>query len=148
MIRDSSLVFGDFLTVALAAGTTLIGNTISLSDPNLADGEGCYLVILARTALATGGSAGTISFALATDEVSAISSSSQVIFNTGKLATSGASIPAGSILAVVRLPEAAPWQYYVGVLAVVTGATLTSGSVSAFLTLDGGSWKPAPASLN
>ena len=74
MILDERNEFCDATAVAGSAGTALLGDVIDLGATAnyIGEGEPLYLVIQTDTEIITGGNAGTISFALASDAQAAI----------------------------------------------------------------------------
>jgi hypothetical protein len=153
-ILDSLAEFCDATSVNAAAGTALVGNVMDLGSttfPRNLGGQPLYLVITVDTAIVTGGAAGKVRFQLASDAQAAIATdgTATVHFQTGEFVTDDApTIPAGSILACVALPEAAytagasdatdkkSYERYLGILVVTTTTTTTAGKINAFLTPD------------
>lgn len=149
MIMDKLTEFCDATSVAGAAGTALVGSQIDMSV--LRDvGRGhppIYLVIQCQTSIITGGAAGTIKFALASDDSAAISTTTSTIhFETGTFVTDGDDaneLDAGDVIAVVPLPwdGGAPYERYLGILVTIATQTVTAGAIDAFLTLNPQGWK-------
>lgn len=151
MILEETLEFADAESVAAAAGTALIGDVIDLSaiPRDIGNGEPLYLVITTATEIITGGAAGTINFALASDAAAAIATdgSATVHFQTKDFVTDDANtndaeLNAGGVIAVVALPmEGAAYERYLGILCTIGTTTVTAGAINAFLTHDVAKWK-------
>lgn len=146
MILDERLEFADATSVAAAAGTALIGDVIDLGATarDMGQGEPLYLVITVDTEIITGGAAGTIVFALASDAQAAIATDGSATvhwqsraFVTDDSAANDTAMNAGEVVAVVALPAQGPvYERYLGILATIATTTVTAGKINAFLTLD------------
>lgn len=150
MILDERLEFADAVSVAAAAGTTLIGDVIPLSVArNLGASRSIYLVIQTDTEIITGGSAGTMKFQLVSDATSTVATdgSATVHYDTGTIVTDDSAanatiFNAGGIIACVALPGEGPvYEAWLGLLCIIATTTVTAGKVNAFLTLDPKQWK-------
>lgn len=157
MIMDERTEFADAKSVAAAAGTALIGDVIDLEVVrDIGNGQPVYLVITVDTEIITGGTAGTISFALASDAQAAIATdgSATVHFQTRDFVTDDANtnddeLNAGSTIACVSIPLEGPeYERYLGILATIGTTTVTAGAINAFLTLDPTGWKSYPDAAN
>lgn len=152
MIKDSDLEFAVATSVAAAAGTALIGNVIDTGLAGMLDGTNIGVVISVKTGIITGGSAGTVQFALATDTTAAISGSSQVLYYTPLFVTGAATLPAGTILFACQLPRQAAMalvnKRFLGLLCITGTTTTTAGAVDAFLTPDVGFYQPTVIAAN
>jgi len=154
LILDERTEFADAVSVAAAAGTALIGDVIDLSVArDIGSGRRpLYLVITTDTEIITGGSAGTISFQLASDAQAAIAvdGSATVHFATKAYVTddsaaNDAQLNAGGVIACVALPgEGVVYERFLGILAVIGTTTVTAGKINAFLTADPKQWKALP----
>lgn len=151
MIIDELLEFADAASVAAAAGTALIGDVIDKGAAlrDLGQGEPIYLVITVGTEIITGGSAGTIVFALASDAQAAIATdgSASIHWQSASLVTDDAAansplLNAGAVLAIVALPwEGVVYERYLGILCTIGTTTVTAGTINAFLTKEPGKWR-------
>jgi len=150
MILDERNEFADAASVAAVASTALIGDVIDLSVArDIGNGEAPYLVITTDTEIITGGSAGTISFSLASDAQAAIATdgSASVHFSTTDFVTDDAAansdqLNAGGVIACVKLPvEGVVYERYLGILCTIATTTVTAGKINAFLTCDPAKWK-------
>lgn len=156
MIMDKLNEFADAVSVVGSAGTAAIGNTIDLGavQRDIGNGKPIYLVITTDTEIITAGSAGTISFALASDAQDPITASATVHFQTKAFVTGAAGanddeLNAGGVIAVVALPlEGAPYERYLGILATIATTAVTAGKINAFLTLDPHGWRGYPQASN
>jgi hypothetical protein len=143
MIIDSRLEFADADTgVAAAAGTVLLDNQLDMSVVrDIGAGQPLYLVITCDTSIITGGSAGTITFRLVSDDSATIHASTcSIHLVTQAFVTDdeGYDCVAGDIIFCGAIPSDGqePYEQYLGVQAVIATTTITAGAVSAFLTLD------------
>lgn len=158
MILDELLEFADATSVAAAAGTALIGDVIDLgaNQRDIGPGGPLWLVITTAVEIITGGTAGTISFALASDAQAAIATdgSATIHYQTGDFVTDDAAanssaLNAGGLIAAVQLPmEGAAYERYLGILATIGTTTVTAGSINAFLTKDVSKYRPYTAVSN
>lgn len=157
MILDEYTEFADAVSVAAAAGTALIGDVIDISEVRDIGHSGpVYLMITTDTEIITGGSAGTINFALASDAQAAIATdgSASIHFQTGNFVTDGtdandAELKAGGVLACIALPmEGQQYERYIGILATIATTTVTAGAINAFLTLNPAKWRALPDAVN
>ena len=157
MIMDERLEFADAVSVAAAAGTALIGDVIDLTTArDMGNGQPVYLVITTDTEIITGGVAGTINFALASDAQAAIATDGSATshfttrnFVTDDDAANDDELNAGGIIAVAAIPLEGPaYERYLGILATVATTTVTAGNINAFLTLDPHGWSPQADASN
>lgn len=150
MILDERLEFADATSVAAAAGTALIGDVIDLQVArDVGNGQPLYLVITTDTEIITGGTAGTVAFALASDAQAAIATDGSATihwqsrnFVTDDAAANDSQLNAGGVIAVVALPgEGAVYERYLGILCITATTTTTAGKINAFLTHEPYGWK-------
>ena len=151
MIIDSSLQMASALSVAAPTGTTLIGSQIDTWAGGF-DVPALSLVILASSPIVAA-SAGTLQFALASDNSAAISTTnSQVLYYTPQFVTGSTPTPAGTILFVARLPMSMgvlpSARRFIGLLEIVGGAAITSGAINAFLIEDAGRYIATATAVN
>lgn len=145
MILDELLEFADNESVAAAAGTALIGDVIDLGavPPNMGAGTPVYLVVkTGATEIITAGSAGTISFSLASDAQAAIATdgsatvhATSASFVTDDSAANSDALNAGERLLVVALPSGT-YERYLGILCTIGTTTVTAGTIDAYLTTE------------
>ena len=149
MIMDERLEFADATTVALAAGTTVLGDVVDLGTDGVNDVEGMYLVINTDTEVITGGTAGTIQFYLVSDALATLGAAvlasctqhaASALLVTDDSAANSAALNAGENILVVALPKG-QYERYLGVLVTVGTTTVTAGKVNAFLTRNPPTWK-------
>lgn len=141
-IMDEWTEFADAASVALAAGTHLIGDQIPLSFArDLGNGQPIYLCITCAAAILAAG-AGTIEFQLVSDDSASIATngSASVHYRTGTFATNvdaSNAIDSGAVIACVPLPLEGLRAYegFLGILAVIASQTVTAGSINAWLSL-------------
>ena len=153
MIIDSSLQIAAGISVVSGTGTTLIGSQIDTWGDVGFDIPRLSLVIVANSPIITGGSAGTLQFAVASDNSAAISTTtSQVLMYTPVFATGATPIPAGTILFVCRLPISMgvlpSARRFIGLLEIVGTAAITGGTINAFLTEDAGRYIATATAAN
>jgi len=149
MIMDERLEFADATTVALVAGTTVLGDVVDLGTDGVNDVEGMYLVINTDTEIITGGNAGTIQFYLVSDALvtlgaavlaSCTQHAASALLVTDDSAANSTQLNAGENILVVELPKGV-YERYLGVLVTVGATTVTAGKVNAFLTKNPPTWK-------
>jgi hypothetical protein len=143
---DGLLEFADATSVAAAAGTALIGDVVDLGTVtrDIGAGEPAYLVISVDTEIITGGTAGTVQFALASDAQAAIATDGSATihylsraFVTDDAAANDAAMNAGAFPVVVAIPAEGPvYERYLGILAITATTTTTAGKINAFITSD------------
>lgn len=157
MILDKLNEFASAVSVAAAAGTALIGDVIDLQDlRDIGNGQPVYLAIFANTEIITGGSAGTISFSLASDAQAAIATDGSATvhlktkdFVTGAAGANDPLLGPNKLVGVWALPLEGPsYERYLGLLATIGTTTVSAGSISAGLTLDPTGWKPYADAVN
>lgn len=149
MIMDERLEFADATSVALAAGTTVLGDVVDLGTDGVNDVEGMYLVINTDTEVITGGAAGTIQFYLVSDSLNTLGAgvlasctqhAASALLVTDDSAANSTALNAGENILVVALPKG-QYERYLGVLVTVGTTTVTAGKVNAFLTRNPPTWK-------
>jgi hypothetical protein len=157
MIIDKLTEFCDATSVALAAGTHLLGNVVDLQEARDIGMSGpIFFQMRCATSIITGGSAGTIQFQLVSDAQAAIATdgSATVHWTSKAFVTDGDDaneLHAGDVIAQMHLPLegiGSVYERYVGVRAIVATTTVTAGAVDAFLTLDPTAWKALPDGQN
>ena len=156
MIFDDTLEIADATTVALAAGTTVLGDVIDLGQVALQDignGDELFLVINVDTAILAA-TAGTIQFTVVSDALSTLGGG--VVANctthavSPSIATAAAAAGlarAGQTILVVALPYGS-YEQYLGILVTVATAATTQGKVNAFLTRDAAKWVATADAIN
>tara|TARA_R110002074_G_scaffold92638_1_gene202266 strand:- start:1216 stop:1656 length:441 start_codon:yes stop_codon:yes gene_type:complete len=138
MFMDERNEFSDGQTCANAASTVLSTNVIDSSVArDLGNGQPVYLVIQIDTTVTSDGAA-LIQFRLRSDAAAAIhATTSTAHVDTG-------AIPKATLVAgytqVIPLPMGTTYERYIGVQHIVSAATTTAGTYSAFLTLDPTGW--------
>jgi len=145
---DKLAEFCDAVSVAVAAGTTLIGGQIDLSAArDIGNGRPMYLNITVDVAIITAGTAGTIQFKLASDSTAVIHATTSTVHlitptyvtdDTGTYAvggTTGVQAAIGDILFSGPIPTDGqqPYEQFLGLLLVVGTTTISAGSISAWL---------------
>lgn len=152
MLTDATTTFANKKSVVLAAGTHLVGDVMDMTVArNLATARPVYFQVRASDDIVTGGVAGTIKFALASDAQAAIATdgTASVHFETPAYVTGNATatkLKKGTVIAQVALPFetiSQEYQRYLGVLVTVATQAVTGGTISAFLTMDPDFNKPA-----
>ncbi len=149
MILDEYGEFCDAESVAGTAGTALVGDVIDLTEArDLGNSYPIFFVLTCTTAIITGGTAGTISFTLASDAQAAISTDGSATehYITQDYVTDDAAlndINIGDTIAQFALPMEGlnGYERYLGLLVTIGTTTVTAGAVNAFLTLDASAWK-------
>lgn len=160
-------------SVAAAAGTINVGNTINILAAGLAPelgaglsgktaintGDEIYLVITvdsadlaAASGIITGGVAGTIAFRLVSDDSATPSTTTATVHYTSRAFVTGnaasTELPRNTIAVVVQLPCDQNYEQFLGIQAVIGTTTITEGRINAFLTRDARKWKPYQDALD
>lgn len=147
-VMDKYNEFADEYDIASpgTAGTVLLTNQIDLgaNARDIGVGKTPYLVIaVGATEIITGGSAGTLTFRLVSDDTASIHATTCSIHYVSKpFVTDDANaneLEVGSILVCVPLPAgggAEPYERYLGVQAIIATTTITAGTLNAYLTYD------------
>lgn len=162
MIMDTFNVFCSKTAVGTGTTTgTLIGDVIDNTVAGLDSyNSEIFLVIEVTTEIITGGSAGVLTFQLASSAAAAMTSPT-VHFQTPPFVTgaTGATtgIEVGDYLFICALPHSGvigsghlaktAYLRYLGILAVITTTALTAGNINAFLTLTPPDWKSKAAAI-
>ena len=151
MILDTYLEFCDATALNTgAAGTYLLGNqpdtqgtTVASALRDLGTGKSLYLVIQVETGITTAGSAGTVQFKLASDDSASVATNGTATDHviTKAFTTGSTAIPAGTVLACVKLPSEATYERYLGILQVTGTTALNAGKINAFLTDEPARWR-------
>lgn len=157
MLLDERTEFADATTVALAAGTTVLGDIIDLSlvsPGDLGIGDDIWLVIQTDTSIITGGSAGTIQFSVVSDALTTLGGASvascTLHAQTAALATGASAtgaLVAGQNILAMKLPSGG-YERYLGILVTVATTTITAGKVNAFITRDLAKWTAIADAVN
>lgn len=155
MIADVRNTFAYKVSVAAAAGTAAIGDTIDLGTVHrdIGNGKQLYCVIEVTTEIITGGAAGTVDFQLVSDSNSNLVTSPVIHYDTGTFVTgtagSNAQLKAGSKLAIIALPwEGTAYKEFLGIRCITGTTTTTAGNITAFLTTEPASWAPYAQGVN
>lgn len=149
MWLDERNEFAD--AAALSTGGTgrgLVGDQINLgstSGPNVGDGEPVYWVVQVDTAVTSTGSA-TVDFELVSDDSASINTTGTATVHASTGAIAVASLVAGYQRAVA-LPLATNYEQYLGVIANVATAALSTGKINSFLTRDVSMYRSYPDAL-
>lgn len=130
----------------LAVGTEIIGDQVdmkyNMTGPVHTAG---WLVITAYSDITATGN-GTLTFALVSDAQPTIATDGSATehIECDPVATSTTPIPAGTLLACVRITPG-EYEKYAGLMLTTAGAALTEGEVNAFLTDEPAYWWAVPA---
>ena len=146
-IMDKFNEFADEYDIASpgTAATVLLTNQIDTGVVrDIGVGRAPYLVIaVGATEIITGGSAGTLTFRLVSDDSASIHATTCSIHYVSKaFVTDDANaneLEVGSILVCLPLPSgggAEPYERYLGVQAIIATTTITAGTLNAYLTYD------------
>lgn len=147
MILDDQNRFSNGQVLPLPVGTNPADNAIDTFialgfNPNtlkdLGNGEGLWLTVVNPTAI-TGAAGALLRAELVTDDnatnaTPSILASPAVIIAGANIPA--VSIPAGTVLLQVRIPNGFNYERFLGVRYVTTVAALLGGTVSAFLSKD------------
>lgn len=149
MILDERTEFADATSVALAAGTTVLGDVVDLGATPYDAGidEDMWLILNVDTSIVTGGVAGTIQFSVVSDALSTLGGGSvascTLHAQTAAIATGAAAaapLRAGDTILALKLPSGA-YERYLGILVTVGTTTTTAGKVNAFVTRNFAKWQ-------
>lgn len=145
MILDKTNQFSDAQVIPVAVGATLGTDVIdtfiaSGFNPNtlkdLGNGEGLWFSVVNPTVITSGGTA-TLAVALLTDDNATLTTPTVIFTSPAVTVPAGAGIPAGTVLAQVRIPNGFNYERYLGVRYTVGTAVLVlPGSLTAFLNKD------------
>ncbi|HZX69762.1 MAG TPA: hypothetical protein VFE77_03005 [Rhodanobacter sp.] len=161
MILDTDNVLCKAAAVGTSTTTgTAIGDVIDQTVSGQDEPGKVYLVISVTTEIITAGSAGVLTFQLASSAAANMGTPTVHLqtppFVTGATgATTG--IEVGDFLFVCGLPAScyigaghlatSTYLRYLGILAVITTTALTAGAINAYLTLSPPSWKAKKAGI-
>lgn len=134
MILDAQLLFSDAQAITASAGST---NQVDLGPlkstiRDIGVGQDLYAVVVCDVAMTDAGSDSTVTVTLETDNDSAFGSPTTAVQTLGVFAALAA---VGTRLVAKLQPEKILEQY-LRVYYTVTGGNLTTGSFTAFLTMD------------
>jgi hypothetical protein len=150
MLIDANLTFAPSTTaVAGVAGTTLIGNQVDQWEAGL-DCD-LWLVVMAASPI-VGNAGSTIRFQLASGASAAIPTTGSALVMSPDIAIGTVGIAAGALFSV-QIPRSVGLlgggsQRFLGLLATISGASITSGTISAFLAEDNGFWQATAQAAN
>lgn len=148
MLLDKNLEFGDAFDVTETTGTYLFTSQIDLglAGRNPGQGQPLYLIIIVNTAIV--GASSTTQFRLASDSTASIHATNSTEHFLSEQFTP-AQLTQGAIPVMAGVPaEGLVYERYLGLQAIIAGATITAGAVSAFLTFDPHGWKSYPDAQN
>lgn len=140
MYVDSQLEFSNAQAVTATALSTNVVDLQPQSErlnalQNIGIGEDAYLVVQTQTAATDSGSDATLTVTLESADDAGISTNAQVHFSTGAIAFANFA-PAGSKVAVFKLPQHLAYRRFLGVRYTVASGPLTAGNFDAFITKD------------
>ena len=169
-ILDKFVEFADAVSIAAAAGTANVGSQIdkAVALVGLGDKMAPFLVITVDVAIVTGGAAGTVQFALVSDDTASISTTTRSVHLLTPLFVTDddPTIPAGTVLFCGQMPvcadfvsksvagvpvttgAGAPYERYLGIQCITATTTTTAGTISAYLTLDPRNLRQYPDAQN
>lgn len=128
----------------LATGTAIIGDQIDMKYdmPGHVVRTAGWLVVSALDDITAVGN-GTLTFTLVSDAQIPIATDGSATEHVEckAVATSTTPIPAGTLLACVRIPDG-EYERYVGLMLTTAGSALAGGAVNAFLTDNPPQWTP------
>jgi len=145
MIMDEFNEFADGDTgVQIAAGSALIGDVIDLGAGGTGFlGKQMFLVVQVDTEIDSAGDGASVQIQLVSDAAAAIATdgSASVHVDLGTIAE--ADLTEGKTFVIPVPPRGGvnEFERYLGIVATVSGETVTAGAVSAFLTMDPTLWK-------
>jgi hypothetical protein len=116
---------------ALGGGTNIAGGN---ANQDIGQGEDVYLVVTTQTAITDTGSDATLTVTLESATDAGLTTAAVVHFSTGALAFATYA-PAGSVIAVIKLPVA-DYKRYLGLRYTVASGPFLTGNIDAFLAKD------------
>lgn len=141
MILDKELNFSIAQAVTATAISTNVvdlyplGSSVATNATrDIGTGEVLYLVVQTKTAATDTSSDATLTVTLESDSTVDLATSATVHYSTGAMAFATFS-PAGTVLAMIKLPAGA-YERYVGVRYTVASGPLTAGTFDAFIVKD------------
>lgn len=150
MLLDSQEIFSNAQAVTSTAISENVIDLNPMGGPNVlqdvGNGTDLYLVVVTETAATDTGSDATLTVSLESDSTENLATSATVHFTTGALPFAAFS-PAGTVIAMVRLPNGA-YERYLGVRYTVASGPLTAGRFDAFLTKDPQSYRAYARNFN
>jgi hypothetical protein len=149
LLLDDRLEFCDATLLNTGgADTYLLGDQVDLGAAvrDVGAGEDLYLVLQVDTTATSGGSA-TGQFHLVSDDTASIATNGTATSHFSTPAFTVASMTAGTVLAIVALPQGRSYERFLGILQTTGTAAFTAGRINAFLTKDPANWRAydAPA---
>jgi hypothetical protein len=137
-LSDSQVVTATAISANVIDTQAALGGGVNIAGGNanqdIGQGEDIYLVVATAVAIADAGSDATLTVTLESANDAGLSVSPVVHFSTGALAFATYA-PAGSIIAMVKLPTA-DYRRYLGLRYTVAAGPFTAGAIDAFLTKD------------
>ena len=127
-------------STAISTNVIDLGPTQSTQRRDIGNGEDVWLVVQTKVAATDTSSDATLAVTLESADNEVLSTNATVHYSTGALAFAAFS-PAGTAIAVVRLPNAL-YRRYLGVRYTVASGPLTAGQFDAFLTKDIQAFRP------
>lgn len=146
MFIDKHLEFCDSEDVSGTVGTEVIAAAIDLDRADTRLGAGrptMYLVI--GVAVGFAGASGVVQFALVSDSTDPASTDGTQTQHLLTDAYGVAELPAGRRI-ILTLPSgnASPYEKYLQLLVIRSGATITAGTINAYLTHTPDDWQAMP----
>lgn len=139
MFVDSQLEFSNAQAVTATAISSNVTDLNPMGGPNTLVNQGigdhAVLVIQTQTAITDTGSDATLTATLESADDAGLTTNAVVHFSTGVLAFATYA-PAGSKIAVVKLPQQAAYRRYLGVRYTVASGPFTAGNIDAFITTE------------
>jgi len=146
-ILDVRTTFADKLSIAHAAGETILGDVIPLDTTGMNLGNTMtpvYLVIGVSTEMDSAGDAATVAFKLMSHSTEVVTSG---VTHVQTPAFTEAQAVEGAILHAQALPQG-EYGEFLGLSYTIAGETSTAGAVNAYLTMDAPQgWKAYPDAI-
>lgn len=146
MILDNLLKFCEDADISQVAGTYLAANQVPVTNlRDIAAGTPVYLVIAVKTAIV--GVGASVEFRLRSDNTASIhDTTSSAHGTTGPIPV--AQLTIGALFSFPLPNEGIPYEEFLGVQAIVSGATTTAGTYDAYLTIDPPVHRSYPNAVN
>lgn len=129
-----------------STGTALIGSQIDLGEEHRDIGAGRIVYCNIAVTEAFVGSGASVNLQIVSDAAAAIATNGTATLHIATGVLGVAAFPLGKQFTLPLPIEGNVYERYLGLLAVISGAAVTAGAITAFLSPDPiGSWQAYPA---
>jgi hypothetical protein len=137
MIIDKLLEMCDAVAVNTGGvASYLLGDVIDIGAVvrDMGNGQPLYLILTVDTSIAS--ATGSLKFSLCSDAQAAIAVNGTQSVHATVGPFLQAAMTAGTVLAVIALPQGIAYERYMGVVQETITAAMTAGKINAFITAD------------